>query len=558
VGGPPATDRLRAVSPGARGAVAGSVERSAAPLRPKRLRADGSLVASLKSSPVGVRWALACLGGVIALYAVSLAGVGPELFRKVATNVVFLGSAALCTVRAISNREERVVWSLFAAGLWAWGLGDLYYAIFLWDLENVPFPSPADAGYLLFYPPVYVGLTLLYRRRVRGSDVNLWVDGLIAALAVAAIGAAVVFEAVQTTTDGPTATVATNLAYPLADMLVLGLVIWVVAGTGWRFGNVWAWIAGGLAVFAVADGLYLYETANGTYGSRELFDIGWPLGGLMTAVAAWLPDTRAAFAVRGNGRAIALPLLLAVVALGVLVYDHFDPTNVLAVLLASASLLAVLVRLALAFRENAEVIEKTRIESLTDPLTGLGNRRRLVDDLTRELLVQRVTRSLALLIFDLTGLKDLNDRYGHPAGDAALSWLGGNLAAAVERHGGAAYRLGGDEFCILCDVSDDELTEVVADCSRALSGESHGHRISNACGWALIPQEVNTLQRALRLADRRMYLRKRAGRSYRHFGGEAGAGLDGETLERAQRQAARPDCLSPASRPTARRSSERF
>ena len=92
-------------------------------------------------------------------------------------------------------------------------------------------------------------------------------------------------------------------------------------------------------------------------------------------------------------------------------------------------------------RENLERRERT------DPLTGLCNRRALMEAL-EEVFDQRQTRLLVL--FDLDGFKRYNDRLGHAAGDELLSRLGGRLNDAVAGHG-SAFRLGGDELCVLLD-----------------------------------------------------------------------------------------------------------
>lgn len=76
---------------------------------------------------------------------------------------------------------------------------------------------------------------------------------MIAALAVGALGSAIVFDKVLSTTGGSALVVATNLAYPLADLLLLALIVAMFALTGWRVDRTWALVAAGYAVFAVAD-----------------------------------------------------------------------------------------------------------------------------------------------------------------------------------------------------------------------------------------------------------------------------------------------------------------
>ena len=218
---------------------------------------------ALRTAPAGIRLVLAALAGLLVTYAAELAlhflpAEASDPFQQFAANIVFVCAAALCAVRAFRRPGERAAWMVMSLGLLMWWLGGLYFTLFTWNKDEIPTPSPADIGWLLSYPLIYAALALLYKSRVRGSGRVLWIDGAIGALAVAALGAAVLFQAVLQSTGGPALTVATNLAYPLADLLMLGLVVGVLATTGWRSAGAWGWIAGGLAVFAVADGLYLY------------------------------------------------------------------------------------------------------------------------------------------------------------------------------------------------------------------------------------------------------------------------------------------------------------
>src|SRR4051812_943392 len=139
----------------------------------------------------------------------------------------FLG-LAVCAVRiAHASGRERAAWLALTLGLFAYFAGDLYYTIVITPTESTaPFPSPADAGYLA-NPAAYVALVLLLRARAGRIPSQLWLDGLISALAVAALGAALVFGVVATT-EGSLAAVATNLAYPLGDLALLAFVVAVI------------------------------------------------------------------------------------------------------------------------------------------------------------------------------------------------------------------------------------------------------------------------------------------------------------------------------------------
>jgi len=150
-------------------------------------------------------------------------------------------------------------------------------------------------------------------------------------------------------------------------------------------------------------------------------------------------------------------------------------------------------------------VEESRRQALTDDLTGLGNRRRLLADLERAIAAGTDHSPAVLAMFDLDGFKAYNDTHGHPAGDALLARLGARLAATFAGSG-AAYRLGGDEFCVLKHGSPAELEEAIRQALDALT-EEHAE-IRSSCGFALLPREARDASSALRIVDQRMYAQK--------------------------------------------------
>ncbi len=150
--------------------------------------------------------------------------------------------------------------------------------------------------------------------------------------------------------------------------------------------------------------------------------------------------------------------------------------------------------------------------SLTDALTGIGNRRELKLDLERGLKDASPAKPLLLAMFDLDGFKAYNDTFGHPAGDALLTRLAGALDAAMTDRGATAYRLGGDEFCILASVAGDRTASIVAAASAALSEQGAGFFITASYGAILLPEESRDVTEAMRLVDQRMYTQKTSGR----------------------------------------------
>jgi diguanylate cyclase (GGDEF)-like protein len=158
----------------------------------------------------------------------------------------------------------------------------------------------------------------------------------------------------------------------------------------------------------------------------------------------------------------------------------------------------------------AEILanQALREQAVTDALTGLGNRRRLSDDLAAALQRATASRPALLLLFDLDGFKAYNDTFGHLAGDQLLTRLGGKLAEAVADRG-AAYRLGGDEFCALLDLEDEQLEDLIARTASALTEKGEQFCIRASLGAVLLPHEADSPDHALQLADERMYAHKR-------------------------------------------------
>ena len=415
---------------------------------------------------------------------------------------VYDGLMVLACVIAGSHaylvERERAAWTVITLALLSWTFGEIYWAI----VKPDTYPSPADWGYILFYVLLYAGIVLLLRSRARTIGGTLWLDGATAALAAGALGAAVIFEIVVGATEGSASVVITNLSYPLGDVLLLSAVFGVFSLTGWRPGLRWLLLGLGVLSTAAADIVYLFQSAEGTYVEGTWIDILWPAAMLLVASSAWVHDrTRDGLAVEGRPL-LAVPAVCAVVATSILVYDHFTRLSILAVVLATATLALVVVRLGLTFRENSRLYKLTHQEATTDVLTGLGNRRQLVSDLER-LLHAETVRPTLLMLFDLDGFKGYNDTFGHPAGDALLTRLGEKLAG-VPGSSGSAYRLGGDEFCLIAPVVEGEAEDLIDRACAALTERGEGFEIETSFGAIVLPDEATDASHALQIADERL------------------------------------------------------
>ena len=354
--------------------------------------------------------------------------------------------------------------------------------------------------WLAFYIVTLTGIVMLIRARIasRTETVSL-LDAAIGALAMSAAGAAVAFGAIVDATGGSSLAIATNLAYPIGDMALGSIMIGGLAMSGWRLGRCWTLVLVGYLLLAVGDTAYLFQIANGTYVGG-IVDMSWVLCTTVVAIAVWQPWTVTSVRVQAWS-AFVFPAAFGAIGLSVLVYATFRQVHVLALVLATACVVAVIGRMSLIFQQNLRMIRTSGIAASTDALTGLGNRRQLLADLAA---AQETEATLVLL--DLDGFKVYNDTYGHPAGDALLARLGHRLAATAGE-GVAAYRLGGDEFCVLAHDAD-RAQEHARTASEALCEHGDGFEITSSYGIATMPKDAHDAGEALRIADQRMYTQK--------------------------------------------------
>ena len=439
-------------------------------------------------------------------------GLGGPRFNGLLDNDVYnvlMFGAGLCVIaRAITIKAQRPAWLMMGAGVLCWSLGELYFTLFV-EGPGVASGSisPADAFYLAFYLCVYAALMLLLGAHLRELRISIWLDGLIGGLGAATLGAAVVLPPLVIHAHGDVGSMAVALAYPIADLLLLVFTIGALGMTGWRPGRVWLLIAASLLLSAIADSTYLYQTATHSYRSDTWVESLWPAAAILLAIAAWTPWPRPTRRRVEDWRLVSVPAASLLAALAVFIYGNLHHQLTLgALILATATVLAVSARLMLTVRENLAMLVGSRRLALTDPLTGLSNRRQLMEDLKLACRLGEASDPWQLVLYDLNGFKRYNDTFGHPAGDALLERLSDKLSAVVAAHG-TAYRMGGDEFCVLIRASaqDDSL---VAASVAALSERGPGFSIGAAHGEVSIPAEGSNSAAILQLADQRLYARK--------------------------------------------------
>jgi diguanylate cyclase (GGDEF)-like protein len=419
-----------------------------------------------------MRRVTACYLGGAAL----LVAVYPLLPPDVRTWVFDAASFSAAPVMLVALRRRRpplaLPWILVAAGQFCFFVGDALFDLYLHVLGRQPFPSLADVVYLAGYGLITAGLVSLVRHRAPDNDAASLIDASI--LTVGAGVLSWVFVIVPYATDGSLSAVERlgSVAYPLADLLLLGLIARLLLAPG-RRAACDRLVAAGLLCHLLADTGYaaavLFQARTST---TVLLDIGWLCGYALLVAAMVHPsvaeaeteaETGADGAADGAGDGAGRPAVAtstrrfvmltgaALIAPGVLAVQsisHAAPDG--AAIAATTGVLVVLVMLRMRglLRQVEAQADALEARSRTDPLTGVLNRRGWDGVLAAALSdARRLGQPLTLAMIDLDRFKRYNDRYGHVAGDELLQTAVAGWRTQV-RPGDVLGRFGGEEFTI--------------------------------------------------------------------------------------------------------------
>ncbi|MBG6213165.1 diguanylate cyclase (GGDEF)-like protein [Cryobacterium sp. CAN_C3] len=421
--------------------------------------------------------------------------------------------AAVCWMAVYRTRFRHIHVLLAALAMTSYALGNTYYVLTLAGSLALPFPSPADIGYLGFYPLMLGTLFVLGRFQVWDRSWSMVLEGAVGSLGAAAVLAVLLGPVLALDSTGPPSlATAVAVAYPLFDLLLVAAIFGIAASQSLMVGRFGAVLAIGLVIFAAADVIYAQRVTSGLYAIGTPLDAGWSIG--LTLVAVWIDrSVRADTAVKPAGlrvTAFAVSGVSTVAGLGVLVLGTQVRVSMLALILAGLVLILAAIRAQLAFRQLVRMSDLHR-QSRTDDLTGLPNRRALYSDVPGLLAAGQAGRS-ALLLLDLDRFKEVNDSLGHDIGDRLLAEVGRRLSQQL-RTDDLLARIGGDEFAIFLDNTDQDQAVAVALKLRAALAEPvtlEGIALQTdvSIGIALAPDHGGDVGLLLRRADMAMYKAK--------------------------------------------------
>ncbi|WP_328354626.1 EAL domain-containing protein [Mycobacterium sp. NBC_00419] len=354
----------------------------------------------------------------------------------------------------------RLAWIAMTAALVAWGIGEAIWTYYELILDVVPFPSVADAAYLMFPVGACAALLLFPSEHAGPFRGRVFFDGLIVAGSLFLVSWVTILGPLYSARATDLLAFAVSLAYPISDVVVLTVAAVVLVRSGVEHRLTLTLLTVGLACIALSDSMFTFLAAKSQYASGDVIDIGWVAGLLLIAVAAaasrrttndqsdapempgwasiWLPFT---------------PLLLAGIIAAAQPVPVLRTQPVLIV--AGLLVIAVLVRQFLAVNENRRLVVAVTQQALRDPLTGLPNRALFNERLDHAMaLRERDGIAVGVVAVDLNDFKLVNDSLGHPVGDKLLTGVANRLLNSV-RAGDTVARLGGDEFSVVVEGSTD-------------------------------------------------------------------------------------------------------
>jgi diguanylate cyclase len=367
-----------------------------------------------------------------------------------------------------------------------------------------PLPDAANTltliSYSLFYPCALVAIP---RISTRGRALNPIeaLDGAIFGLGISSIAAALTIRQVFPDAIENLSKQFFSLLFPIGDLLLLTVALATMIT--YQISLRTLYLSFGIAIFAIADLIYLWLVMEGIYKFGQLSDNGWLLGIALIALAFWSPTTTSVKEVGIHPIFITIsifisPALLALSALR----PRLFPIFVIAP--SVATLFLAFIRMSIVIRQARNLGEE-KVLARTDELTGLPNRRRLVAELG-----QLSKSEGALLLLDLDNFKPVNDEYGHEFGNLVLQKVALRFSRSLPT-GAILARLGGDEFGVIIEGSYEQTLEsayaLAATLSYPMQIEGRTIKIGVSIGHVYADGNSNLLERA----DAAMYEAKRTG-----------------------------------------------
>ncbi|GIE85925.1 hypothetical protein Are01nite_24050 [Actinoplanes regularis] len=449
----------------------------------------------------------------------------------IAYAVVYLALCGLAWWAALrlARPADRRPWLLIALAQTLWFLGDTIEILYTYLVGEVPSVGLADVCWLGGYPLMALALLQMAVRRAPGRLRGAVLDAGTLTVAAALLGWEFLISPFLGQGYSVIETVVPAL-YPVADVVLLAGVLVVALSPGTR-GTPTRLLFAATALYLgndLAINILPLLTDQGLLPKWIGYDAAARLGTLVMfgnalISAALLHPGRAELTRAGHqvpklhpARVLFLGLALMTTPTLTLAHAGFNARTLVALGAAALCTMFVLTRFTTAVREQDRTQARLTYQAQHDPLTGLSNRAVLGERLAH--LRPSTDVPVAVLYLDLDGFKEVNDRYGHEAGDSVLVAVAQRLSAVV-RAGDLVARLGGDEFVLLCPgVGEADAVwlaeRILADVALPVEFRGHHLTVGASIGIAATAggPDGDRGGTVLRSADAAMYQAKQLGR----------------------------------------------
>lgn len=387
---------------------------------------------------------------------------------------------------------------LLSLGFACWGLSSTASS---WFAINSSANSPIilDLGYVLFFPFLVMHF-LKFISRESKSKIQL-LDSAIIALGISSLLTAFAMEPIPGLEGSELLRNILNNYYPISDVILCALAITIFSKYKTSLVNVLQSL--GLLAFTLTDIKFFWISANKDYVLGSWIEGGWLFALIFISLHDSSNSRKETENKLVNQKMIFLSIFLSFLTLGLLTIRS-DSFSKFAAIPAVIALLLAFLRLSIALKHSQNLDVEHKL-ARTDELTGIANRRSLIAKLAE---VENDT-SYCMLLLDLDSFKEINDLFGHDAGDSVLIEVARRFEQVLPSNAFLA-RLGGDEFGVLVQTDFQHASELSKRLELSLASPIYVHQSPRYLSVSIGVAERVVGVDLIRAADEAMYIAKGA------------------------------------------------
>ena len=387
---------------------------------------------------------------------------------------------------------------LLGIGFTCWGLSSTASSWFA--LQNFANSQIIlDLGYALFFPFLMLHFLKFFNREFK-SKIQI-LDAAIIALGISSFLTAFALEPIPSLEGSELLRNVLNSYYPISDVILCALAITIFSKRKTSLVNVLQLL--GLLAFTLTDIKFFWMSANKDYLLGSWIESGWLFALILISLHDKSSTQKKTENKLFNQKMIFLSIFLSFLTLGLLTIWS-DSLSKFAAIPAVLALLLAFLRLSIALKHSQNLDVEHKL-ARTDELTGIANRRSLIAKLAE---VENDT-SYCMLLMDLDSFKEINDLFGHDAGDSVLIEVARRFEQVLPSNAFLA-RLGGDEFGILVQTDFQHASELSKRLELSLASPIYVHQTPRYLSVSIGVAERTIGIDLIRAADEAMYIAKGA------------------------------------------------